>query len=88
MLLRLDGLGGGRLGAHLGLHGLGARLYDGRSRDLLPLWLGGLHAAGLLGTRGLGNITHVDRYEELHRLGLRTLHTEYHEGEQSKEESV
>ena len=88
MLLRLDRLGGGRLGTHLGLDGLGARLDDGRRRDLLPLRLGRLHASGLLGTRGLGDITHVDRYEELHRLGLRTLHTEYHEGEQPKEESV
>ena len=88
MLLRHDGLGGGRLRAYLGLHGLGARLDHGRSRDLLPLWLRGLHASGLLGSRGLGDITHVDRYEELHRLGLWTLHTEDHEGEQPKEESV
>ena len=88
MLLRLDGLGGGHLGPHLGLDGLGTRLDDGRCGDLLPLRLGGLHSARLLGTRGLGDITHVDRYEELHRLGLRTLHTEHHEGQQPQEQSV
>ena len=88
MLLCLDGLGGGRLGAHLGLDGVRTWFDNGRRRDLLPLRLGRLHASGLLSSRGLGDITHVDRYEELHRLGLRALHTEHHEGQQPQEQSV